>query len=287
MGDGGAEPIVLLNQATGKIAAFACGKCHVVASSPRQCVGTPDECIAIARDVAMKHCGPWYCDCGAERKQHWATCDGCRNRRQAEESAAKEQARAEEAEKRAAEQVAELEHLRRQVDSLQTRGTELVEENRRLRAGSSPFQEMVREFHVALDLPVRTTPTVPSDDEVRLRARLIAEEAFEVLGAMFPDIDWVAWFVAVRSVIAGARVAVDLPALAHELADLHYVVSGTAVQLGIDEAAVFRAVHEANVKKAGGGMDERGKALRPTGWSPANIAEVLRAQGWRGGEEPR
>jgi predicted HAD superfamily Cof-like phosphohydrolase len=80
---------------------------------------------------------------------------------------------------------------------------------------------------------------------------------------------------------------VDLPALAHELADLHYVVSGTAVQLGIDEAAVFSAVNDANMAKAGGGKDERGKARKPDGWRPADVAAVLRAQGWTGGEEPR
>jgi predicted HAD superfamily Cof-like phosphohydrolase len=182
----------------------------------------------------------------------------------------------------------EIEHLRRQVDHLQVRGTALVEENRRLRAGSSPLQEQVAEFHRALDFPVRTTPTVPSDDEVRLRARLISEEAFEVLGAMFPGVNWSEWAIRARDVIERARVSTDLPALAHELADLHYVVSGTAVQLGFNEAPVVSAVHAANMAKAGGGKDERGKARKPDGWAPADIAAVLRAQGWTGsGKEPR
>ena len=94
----------------------------------------------------------------------------------------------------------------------------------------SEFQEMVTEFHRALDFPVRDKPTVPSDDEVRLRARLIAEEFFEVMAAMFPDVDWAAWRECVRDVIDDARVDVDLPGLAKELCDLHYVTSGTAVQ---------------------------------------------------------
>lgn len=93
------EPIVLLNQATGKIAAFACGKCHVVASSPKGFIGTTDECIAAARAAAMDHCGPWFCACGAERRQHWETCEKCLYQRQAEEADAKELARFEAAEK--------------------------------------------------------------------------------------------------------------------------------------------------------------------------------------------
>jgi hypothetical protein len=94
-----AEPIVLLNQATGKTAAFACGKCHVVASSPKGFIGTEDERIAAARAAAMEHCGPWFCGCGAERRQHWETCEPCLYKRQAEAAAAKERAAFERAEK--------------------------------------------------------------------------------------------------------------------------------------------------------------------------------------------
>ncbi|WP_437310081.1 hypothetical protein [Sorangium sp. So ce388] len=150
------------------------------------------------------------------------------------------------------------------------------------------FQEQVTEFHRALDFPVRDTPTVPDDDEVRLRARLIAEEAFEVLAAMFPVFDWDNIVSRVRYVVEAARVGpVDLPALAHELADLHYVTSGTAVQLGFDERAVLNEVHRANLSKFGAGKDHRGKALKGSGFVPADVAAVLRAQGWQGGEELR
>jgi predicted HAD superfamily Cof-like phosphohydrolase len=150
---------------------------------------------------------------------------------------------------------------------------------------TSEFQEMVSEFHRALDFPVRDVPTVPGDDEVRLRGRLIAEEAFEVLGAMFPDVNWSEWAVRVRETIDRARVDVDLPALANELVDSHYVTSGTSAQFGINEWPVFTAVHVANCAKAGGGKDERGKAVKPVGWKKADIAAVLREQGWTGDAE--
>lgn len=144
----------------------------------------------------------------------------------------------------------------------------------------SEFQEMVTEFHRALDFPVRATPTVPSDDEVRLRARLIVEEAFEVLDAMYPGINWGRFLGVVRHIVDSATIGVNLPALAHELADLHYVVSGTAVQFGIDEGAVLAEVHRANLTKAGGGKDANGKALKSANFRPADIAAVLRKQGW-------
>jgi predicted HAD superfamily Cof-like phosphohydrolase len=149
----------------------------------------------------------------------------------------------------------------------------------------SEFQEMVSEFHRALDFPVRDVPTVPGDDEVRLRARLILEETAEVLGELYFNVDWGAIFDDARNEIENAEVAVSLPALAHELADLHYVVSGTSAQLGINEGPVFAAVNAANMAKAGGGKDERGKARKPAGWAPADIASVLREQGWTGDAE--
>jgi hypothetical protein len=96
------EPIVLVNQATGNIAAFACGKCHVVASSPKGFIGTQDECITAARAAALEHCGPWFCECGAERRQHFTVCDRCRCARQAEEADDAERARFDAAEKVAA-----------------------------------------------------------------------------------------------------------------------------------------------------------------------------------------
>lgn len=133
--DSGTEPIVLVNQATGKIAAFACGKCHVVASSPKGFIGTPDECIAAARAVALEHCGPWFCECGTEREQHFTECAACRQERLAKERELKEVARFEKAEKvRAADWTGEyvwserFEELFSDVDELRGRYVDEGEE---------------------------------------------------------------------------------------------------------------------------------------------------------------
>lgn len=152
----------------------------------------------------------------------------------------------------------------------------------------SEFQEMVSEFHCALDFPVRDAPTVPSDDEVRLRGRLMSEEFFETLEAMFPVFDWAYLAARVRHVIDEARVGpVDMPAFAKELCDLHYVTSGTSAQFGINEGPVFSAVHEENLSKRGGGKDENGKAIKGAGHKKADIAAVLREQGWTGDAEAK
>ena len=68
----------------------------------------------------------------------------------------------------------------------------------------------------------------------------------------------------------------DLAPLAHELADLLYVVYGALETCGLDADAVFAEVHRANMSKAGGPRRADGKLLKPPGWRPADVAAVLR-----------
>lgn len=144
----------------------------------------------------------------------------------------------------------------------------------------SEFQGKVAEFHKAFGLPHGERKFAPSEEEIRLRARLIVEETTEVLAEMFPGPDWDEWLEDARSMIESHRPIMGMADLAHELADLHYVVSGTAVQFGFDEGPVFDEVHRANMAKVGGKVDERGKLQKPEGWTPADVRGVLRAQGW-------
>ena len=76
----------------------------------------------------------------------------------------------------------------------------------------------------------------------------------------------------------------DIEAVAKELADLLYVVYGTAVSCGIDMAPVFREVHRSNMSKVGGHKRADGKWMKPPNYSPARLQPILAAQGTLGSQ---
>ena len=118
-------------------------------------------------------------------------------------------------------------------------------------------QKMVQEFHEQFDIQVAATPCVPDDATQTLRNRLIQEEFEEFQEAMQSK---------------------DLSAMAKELADLLYVVYGTAVSLGIDMEPVFKEVHRSNMSKVGGYKREDGKWVKPSTYSPASLDAIIRRQ---------
>jgi predicted HAD superfamily Cof-like phosphohydrolase len=96
--------------------------------------------------------------------------------------------------------------------------------------------QMVVEFHRAMGLPVGGHITRLSPEREQLRRNLIEEEFLE-------------WQASLPYMMADQ---------AKELADLLYVVYGTAAEMGIDLDAVFEAVHESNMSK----LDDNGKPIR-------------------------
>ena len=122
-------------------------------------------------------------------------------------------------------------------------------------------QRGVLEFHKQFDILVSSSPTVPDERTKALRVRLIQEEFDELKEAL--DIK-------------------DLPQIAKELADLLYVVYGTAVSYGIDMESVFQEVHRSNMSKVGGYKRVDGKWVKPSTYSPAYIAPILEKQVWEG-----
>lgn len=119
-------------------------------------------------------------------------------------------------------------------------------------------QAMVEEFHRKFSIVAQVTPTDLNEETKRLRVRLIEEEFDELKESM-----------------AGG----DLAAVAKEMADLLYVVYGTAVSYGIDMDPVFREVHRSNMSKVGGYKREDGKWVKPATYSPARIEPILAEQG--------
>ena len=118
-------------------------------------------------------------------------------------------------------------------------------------------QKMVQEFHEQFDIHISATPSVPDDATQILRNRLIQEEYEEFQEAMQSK---------------------DLASMAKELADLLYVVYGTAVSLGIDMEPVFKEVHRSNMSKVGGYKREDGKWVKPPTYSPADIQPIIKSQ---------
>ena len=116
-----------------------------------------------------------------------------------------------------------------------------------------PF-EAVLEFHRAFDVLVGRAPASPDSGVVDLRLKLIKEELAELEAAMAEG---------------------NLIGIADGLADLLYVVYGTAVSYGMDIRPIFDEVHRSNMAKVGGAKREDGKVLKPDGWAAPNLAPIL------------
>jgi predicted HAD superfamily Cof-like phosphohydrolase len=119
-------------------------------------------------------------------------------------------------------------------------------------------QAMVEDFHRTFDIVLNRIPTVVDGRTRELRVKLIQEEFDELREALAAE---------------------DLSSIAKEMADLLYVVYGTAVSYGIEMDPVFREVHRSNMSKVGGYKREDGKWVKPATYSPASIEPILAEQG--------
>lgn len=116
----------------------------------------------------------------------------------------------------------------------------------------TPF-EMVRAFHAKVGQPDATTPDISQHRELRLR--LIDEELRELRDSLDAN---------------------DVVEVADALADLLYVVIGSALQWGIPLDRAFAEVHRSNMTKGGDAKRADGKILKGPNYSPPDIAGVLR-----------
>ena len=131
-------------------------------------------------------------------------------------------------------------------------------------SGMENAQAMVKAFHGMFDIVIQEAPAPIDDRTHALRIRLIHEEFEELKEAMAKN---------------------DLAGIAKEMADLLYVVYGTAVSYGIDMDPVFREVHRSNMSQGGGAPREDGTGVKPATYSPAAIEPILAKQAAPSGEE--
>ncbi len=141
--------------------------------------------------------------------------------------------------------------------------------------------EMVKEFHVATGSPVLPRPGVPPHDRVRLRCKLIMEEALEAVGAMigFHDEDVKRLTLRLNYLIDQIDPQCQLANAGKELNDLLYVVHGSILEMGLPES-MFDAVHENNMSKIGGEKRADGKQLKPANYVKFDAAKFLAENGW-------
>lgn len=120
--------------------------------------------------------------------------------------------------------------------------------------------ERVKQFHKACDSLDLERPGFPPAEIVNLRLDLIEEEYAELLTAIEDG---------------------DIVEVADALADILYVVYGTAGAFGINIDKIFEEVHRSNMTKVINGKvikREDGKVLKPDSYTPANIKKVLDEQ---------
>lgn len=118
--------------------------------------------------------------------------------------------------------------------------------------------EMVKEFHEALDV---VRDQWPYGKALRdLRGRLIQEEFDELMDEIYDP-------------------EPNRKRMAKELADLLYVVYGTADAFGIPIDAVFREVHKSNMSKLGPDgkfiKREDGKTMKGPNYQPPNLDRLV------------
>lgn len=116
----------------------------------------------------------------------------------------------------------------------------------------------IQDFMRAANQHCPAKPTVPSIRDCNLRVSLIGEELMELNDALQKG---------------------NLVLIADALADLKYVVEGTAISCGLDLEPIFNEVHRSNMSKfIDGHRREDGKWIKGPSYSPANLAPIIEEQ---------
>lgn len=146
-------------------------------------------------------------------------------------------------------------------------------------------QQQIEDFHRALGMTVGETPAIRDGE---LRAELILEEAVETACALIgadKTREILHRFAGLpldtdrdpngEPYKKSLRTNPDLAEAIDGLCDGLVVHYGTAVTLGVDLEPFFDEVNRTNSAKVGGPVRADGKRLKPPGWQPPRIREML------------
>lgn len=127
---------------------------------------------------------------------------------------------------------------------------------------SELWTQLVRDFHLKYNQPIRMVPGMPTKDVEIFRQDLLRQEYRELNQAIERN---------------------DLEQIYDGILDMLYVLIGTAHVYGLPLNQGMQSVHNANMQKLHATGDSQcNKPIKPPGWKPPNLREVLKANGWRG-----
>jgi predicted HAD superfamily Cof-like phosphohydrolase len=150
------------------------------------------------------------------------------------------------------------------------------------------LRTQVEDFRIASGVPAFREEiggrSIPSIDRLRLTASLCIEEPIETLEGFGADPAIIARMkaLAAEAVASITRERCNIVEVADGLGDSDYVNEWARCEFGIDGEPVAAEIQRANLAKFGPGssFSASGKVQKPPGWSPPDIAEVLRTQRW-------
>lgn len=121
---------------------------------------------------------------------------------------------------------------------------------------------------MVLELPVRKRPTLEGV-RFKLLRELVREEAAEFEAAMLSLEHAISVDAPVDEIDTYWAEVIDA------VCDIIVVLHNTTNAMGIDIEPFFEEVHRTNMAKVGGPVREDGKRLKPEGWKPPRIKEML------------
>lgn len=147
----------------------------------------------------------------------------------------------------------------------------------------SIHQQKIEKFMELAGQKIPTVPSIPSNNERILRAKLIMEETLETISkGLGVNISHMGNHVniAIQDLQFNIYKDVDLVEIADGVADISVVSIGTLSCCGIHDTELFDAIDNNNLDKFSDGHSfrEDGKLIKPPGHKPPDIAGIIMLQ---------